>query len=163
MIDGVVRQAMPADRQAIRDVNTRAFGREDEARIIDRLEADGDAMWQAVAETEGRIVGHILFYPVGVRGKLGAVGLGPMCVDPDVQRAGIGGSLIDTSLKHLQAAGAPIVFVLGHPAYYPRFGFSVETTEPFQTSLKGPAFMAMRLRGGPPLSGELVFPRAFGI
>ena len=90
----VVRVALQTDKPAIQELNTRAFGQEDEARIIRQLEADGDVILQLVAEMEGRIVGHMLFYALGVRGKLGAAGLGPMSVDPWVQKRG-----------HRQAAG----------------------------------------------------------
>ena len=57
----------------------------------------------------------------------------------------------------------PVVFVIGHDTYYPKFGFTVAETEKFQTPLKGPHFFAVRLRFGPPMSGELMFPRAFGV
>lgn len=158
-----LRTATEADRPAIADLNTRAFGQPDEARIIAELEKSGDVLLQIVAEQDGRIVGHILFYLLGVRGKLSAAGLGPMSVDPALQRSGVGSQLARAGLNMLQQSGVPIVFVLGHETYYPRFGFSVEATEDFETPLKGPHFMAIRLRHGPPMSGELIFPPAFGI
>lgn len=158
----VVRQARPEDRSAILDLNTRAFGQPEEAAIIQRLEKDGDILLELVAEQEGQIVGHILFYPVGVFGKLGAVGLGPMSVDPWIQRAGIGSTLVTRGLEIVRDSGAPLVFVLGHEHYYPRFGFSVEATSEFETPYKGPHFFAIRFRHGPPMSGRLIFPDAFG-
>jgi len=82
----LIRVAWQDDKPAIADLNTRAFEQEDEARIITQLEKDGDVVLQLVAELDGRLVGHILFFAIGVRGKLGAVGLGPMSVDPWVQR-----------------------------------------------------------------------------
>lgn len=163
-MDGVTyRIAVQADKPAIADLNTRAFGQPDEARIVTQLEEAGDVLIQFVAEMEGRIVGHILFYPLGVRGKLSAVGLGPMSVDPSMQRSGIGSQLVRIGLKTVQDSGAPIVFVLGHANFYPRFGFSVAATSEFETPLKGPHFMAVRMRYGPPMSGELIFPAAFGV
>jgi putative acetyltransferase len=111
---------------------------------------------------DGQIVGHILFYSLGVRGRLGCAGLGPMSVDPWVQKEGIGRQLVTQGLTMLREAGCSIVFVLGHDGYYPKFGFTVEATEPFQSRYKGPHFFAVRLRGGPPMSGELLFPDAFG-
>lgn len=158
----IVRIALQSDKPAIQELNTRAFGREDEARIVRQLEQDGDVHVQLVAEMEGRIVGHVLFYAIGVRGKLGAVGLGPMSVEPWVQREGIGTMLVNGGLVMMRDAGAPIIFVLGHEAYYPRFGFSVEATAEFQSVYKGPHFFGLRFRAGPPMSGELIFPRAFG-
>lgn len=158
----VIRVALQSDKPAIAELNTRAFGQEDEARIIRQLEADGDVIIQLVAEMEGRIVGHILFYSLGVRGRLGCAGLGPMSVDPWVQKEGVGRQLVTQGLAMLHEAGCAIVFVLGHDWFYPKFGFTVEATEPFQSRYKGPHLFAVRLRGGPPMSGELIFPAAFG-
>ncbi|OYX48165.1 MAG: hypothetical protein B7Y90_10945 [Alphaproteobacteria bacterium 32-64-14] len=163
-MDGVkYRIAVQTDKPAIADLNTRAFGQPDEARIVTQLEEAGDVLIQFVAEMEDRIVGHILFYPLGVRGKLSAVGLGPMSVDPSTQRSGVGSQLVRIGLKTLQDSGAPIVFVLGHENFYPRFGFSVAAASEFETPVKGPHFMAVRMRHGPPMSGELIFPAAFGV
>ena len=163
MTNSTVRIMVQADKPAVADLNTRAFGRTDEADIVTRLEKAGDVLLQLVAEMDGRIVGHILFYPMGVFGKLGAAGLGPMRVDPWVQKEGIGSQLVRTGLGMMNQSGVPIVFVLGHDTYYPRFGFSVEAAADFETPLKGPHFMAVRLRFGPPMSGRLIFPDAFGV
>lgn len=156
-----VRVAQQTDLPAIRDLNTRAFGRPAEAQIIDRMAADGDMLLQAVAESDGAVIGHIAFYAIGVFGRLGAVGLGPMCVDPWVQREGVGKALVHFGLQTLRDNGVSLVFVLGHPEYYPKFGFNSEATEPFEAPWKGPHFMALRLRYGPPMSGRLIFPPAF--
>lgn len=162
-MDGIkLRLATEADRPAIAELNTRAFGQPDEARIVADLEKAGDVLLQVIAEKDGRIVGHILFYLLAVRGKLSAAGLGPMSVDPSVQRSGIGSQLINTGLGIMKESGVPIVFVLGHDTYYPKFGFSVKAAEEFECKYKGPHFMALRMRFGPPMSGELIFPAAFG-
>jgi putative acetyltransferase len=158
-----IREARPADREAILDLNRRAFGQPDEADIVARLAKDGDILLELVTEHEGQIIGHILFYPLGVFGKLGAAGLGPMSVDPWMQKDGVGSGLVRAGLQAMKDAGVPLVFVLGHEKYYPRFGFSVEATKDFETTLKGPHFFAIRFRFGPPMSGKLVFPDAFGI
>jgi putative acetyltransferase len=163
-MDGLkLRLATEADRPAIAELNTRAFGRPDEARIVAELEKAGDVLLQVLAEKDGRVVGHILFYPMGVRGKLGGAGLGPMSVDPSVQRSGIGSQLINTGLGIMKESGVPIVFVLGHDTYYPKFGFSEKAAEEFECKFNGPNFMALRMRFGPPMSGELIFPAAFGV
>jgi putative acetyltransferase len=158
-----VRDATPADAADIQALNTRAFGREEEARLIGKLEKDRDVLMQIVATMDDQVVGHALFFPVGVYQKLGAAGIGPMCVDLWVQREGIGGGLINYGLSALKAAGVPLVFVLGHADYYPKFGFSVAATDAFETPIKGPNFMAVRFRHGPPMSGKLIYPPAFGI
>ncbi len=157
-----IRDATPADRTPILDLTARAFGQLDEVEIIEKLERDGDIMLEIVAERDGKIVGHIIFYPVGVFGKLSAVGLGPMCVDPWMKREKIGTALVTRGLDVVKAAGAPLVFVLGHDWFYPRFGFTVEATKEFETPYKGPHFFALRFRFGPPMSGRLIFPDAFG-
>lgn len=163
MSERTVRMMTEADKPAVLDLNTRAFGQDDEARIVEQLEKDGDVVLQLVAEMDGQIVGHILFYALGVFGKLGAAGLGPMSVDPWVQKEGIGKQLVTNGLQMMKDGGVPIVFVLGHDWFYPKFGFSVEQTAEFQTPLKGPHFMALRMRAGPPMSGRLIFPDAFGV
>lgn len=158
-----VRMAVAEDKQAIADLNTRAFGRPDEANIIAKLEEDGDVLLQIVAVMDDAIIGHILFYPIGVRGKLGAVGLGPMSVEPWMQREGIGKGLVNHGLVSLKQSGVALVFVLGHPEYYPKFGFSQQQAAEFKAPWNGPEFMAMRMRYGPPMSGTLLFPAAFGV
>ena len=159
-----LREATPDDRADIRDLITRAFGQEDEAQIVDKLEEEGASYLQVVAELDGRIVGHLTFYLVGVLGRLGAIGLGPMSVDPWVQREGIGLTMARYGLEVCKRANVPIVFVLGHPEYYPKLGFSAEAAEGFESPWSGqPAFMALRMRHGPPMSGKLVFPKAFGV
>lgn len=159
-----LREATADDRDEIRALIERAFGQTDEAVIVDKLEADGDSYLQVVAELDGKIVGHLTFYLLGVFGRLGALGLGPMCVDPWVQREGIGLTMAQYGLEVCKRANVPIVFVLGHPEYYPKLGFSTEAAEGFEGPWSGqPAFMALRMRYGPPMSGKLVFPKAFGV
>jgi putative acetyltransferase len=158
----IIRAATPDDRTAILDLTARAFGQLEEVEIIEKLERDGDIVLELVADFDNKIVGHIMFYPIGVYGKLGAVGLGPMCVDPWMKREKIGTMLVNRGLEIVQASGAPLVFVLGHDWFYPRFGFTVKATEEFETPYKGPHFFALRFRFGPPMSGRLIFPDAFG-
>jgi putative acetyltransferase len=79
-----------------------------------------------VAERAGRVVGHILFSPVRIEGEAGAwpaLGLGPLAVAPDAQRGGIGSVLVHAGLAICASRPERLVFVLGHPDYYPRFGF----------------------------------------
>lgn len=163
MSDRIIRMMTQADKPAVQELTARAFGQPDEAEIITKLEQDGAVLLQLVAVMDEQIVGHILFYPIGVFGKLGAVGLGPMSVDPWVQKEGIGKALVNEGLRMMKESGVPIVFVLGHDWFYPKFGFSVEQAADFATPLKGPHFFALRMRFGPPMSGRLVFPDAFGV
>jgi putative acetyltransferase len=159
-----VRDARTEDHAAIAELNTKAFGQPDEARIVERMRTDGDVMMELVAEIEGQIIGHVAFHQVRVFGKLAALGVGPMCVDPWIQREGIGKGMLSHGLGYLQEKGVSLVFVLGHPEYYAKFGFTAAATADFDGPFKGnPAFMAVRMRYGPPMSGRLIYPDAFGI
>jgi len=122
-----VRPESPGDLAAVREVNSRAFDGAVEADLVDALRAAGAAPVSLVAEVDGAVVGHILFSPMtfedapAFRGRV--VALGPMAVLPGHQRRGIGGALVEAGLAACTATGATAVFVLGHPEYYPRFGF----------------------------------------
>ncbi len=160
-----LRPATPADLSAICALNDLAFGGEDESRIVENLVAADECLLSLIAETEsGDLVGHIQFFPINVINAIEHArfaGLGPMSVHPDYQRLGIGGAMIRQGLSELKAMGLQRVFVLGHTDYYPKFGFSVETTAGFASAWGGPAFMAKVLNSGGPDFGELIYPEAF--
>jgi len=117
-----IREEQPDDIAAIREVNQRAFAQSQEANIVDALRANGAAMLSLVAIIDGHIAGHIMYSPIAVGGVIGAA-LGPMAVLPEHQRQGIGGRLVEAGTKRLSTTGVPVIVVLGHPAFYPRFGF----------------------------------------
>jgi putative acetyltransferase len=122
----VVREEAPADHAAVTDLHELAFAGPDEAALVAALRAlpEHRPEWSLVAVEGERVVGHILFSRVGLRGcDRGALALAPMAVAPDRQRRGIGGELVREGLRRADAAGEPLVIVVGHPAYYPRFGF----------------------------------------
>ncbi len=149
-----IREEAHGDAAAIRRVNEEAFGRPDEANLVDALRANGAATLSLVAESAGAIVGHILFSPVsidradGSRGE--ALGLAPMAVAPRQQRSGIGTRLVRSGLEQLRAAGHGAVIVLGHPDYYPRFGFVPASRFGLRWEIDCPeeAFLAIELRPG---------------
>ena len=120
-----IRPEKNADRGAVRAIHDAAFGQPLEGALVDALRAS-EGVVSLVAERDGGVVGHILFTPVllepRVRGKQG-LGLGPMAVLPDLQRQGIGSALVRQGLARVHRSGCPFVVVLGHPDYYPRFGF----------------------------------------
>jgi len=128
-----IREEERGDRAVIRRINEAAFGRRDEADIVDKLRQSCTSLLSLVAIVEDLPVGHILFSPVtienqapgfdGTGAPIQGMGLGPMAVLPEYQGAGIGSKLVREGLKRLRAASTPFVIVLGHPAYYPRFGF----------------------------------------
>ena len=117
-----VRDEQPGDIDAIREVNRQAFGQELEGRIVDGLRAAGAATLSLVAVADRAVVGHIMFSPATVGSLLGAA-LGPMAVAPAHQRHGIGSQLVRSGVDRLRASACPFIVVIGHPAFYPRFGF----------------------------------------
>ena len=116
------------DYESIFLINRLAFKSEGEARLVDALREQGafDPNLSLVAEKERRLVGHALFTPVEIVGKsetVKALGLGPIAVLPEYQRQGVGSALIEEGLAACRRYRHRIVFVVGHPRYYPRFGF----------------------------------------
>lgn len=155
--------------QAIRAVNVAAFGEIGEADLVDKLRADGHVLISLVAELESTIVGHVLFSRIWIHtasgGSIGAVALAPCAVLPDHQRKRIGHVLIANGLDRLRVRGERIVIVVGHPDYYPRFGFSTEKAALLETPFPRNAFMAMELVNGAlrGVQGRVTYPPAFGI
>ena len=117
-----LRLEQPGDEAAIRAVNRRAFGTEQECGIVDALRSNGVALLSLVATLEGRVVGHIMYSPASI-GEMTGAALGPMSVVPEHQRQGIGTRLVEAGIERLRSAGCPFIVVLGHAHYYPRFGF----------------------------------------
>jgi putative acetyltransferase len=121
-----VRSEQPRDRTQVFEVNRAAFGRPDEALLVDRLRETAGVLISLVAVEADQVVGHILFTPVQVASEtpFDAMALGPMAVLPGYQRRGIGSRLVRSGLDACREAGHSVVFVLGHPRFYPRFGFT---------------------------------------
>lgn len=144
-----IRGERKEDFEGVRRVNEAAFGQPAEADLVDALRSGGAVTVSLVAEVKGQIVGHILFSPVTVQGAddLKAVGLGPMAVLPEHQRRGIGSLLIRKGLEYCRKAGIQAVVVLGHPDYYPRFGFRRASSWGLRCEFDAPdeAFMALEL------------------
>ena len=161
-----IRAEVPADLPAIREVHTQAFGQADEAQLVDRLREDGDFVASLVAERDGGIVGHVLFGQLRIVApdrEVAAAALAPVAVRPPLQRQGLGSTLIRAGLVRCRELGIEAVVVLGHPAYYPRFGFSAALAERLTAPYSGPAFMALELAPNCLASGGAVhYPPAFG-
>jgi putative acetyltransferase len=122
----VIRDEAAGDAPAVHAVHQEAFGSPVEAGIVDALRTACDDRVSLVAEADGEIVGHILFTPAEIDGaneSIRGYGLAPVAVRPAWQRRGVGSALIAEGIRRLREAGAPFVIVLGHPEYYPRFGF----------------------------------------
>jgi putative acetyltransferase len=164
-----VRGEAPADRDAVRDVLMRAFPSPAEATLVAILRGATDPQVALVAErgTEG-VVGHILFTPVAIESPgnaRNAMGLAPMAVAPEAQRQGIGAALVEAGLAACRDAGANAVVVLGHPDYYPRFGFEPAWRAGLYYGEPGPnpAFMVRWLtpRASEAASGAVRYHSAF--
>ena len=148
-----VRYERAADRSAVFNINARAFGSPNEARLVDALRESARPQISLVAQSEGRVTGHIFFSPVTVGSGARtweAIGLAPMAVEPEWQKQGIGSALVRAGLAACRGIHRPVVFVLGHPEYYPRFGF--RPAPPLGLRFRGPefdpAFMVAELEPG---------------
>jgi predicted N-acetyltransferase YhbS len=126
-----IRRATESDRTAIENIHLSAFGQEEGEQIAGLVTAlmgdvTGDPRLSLVAEQDGKLVGHILFTNVTLDPEqpgIAARSLAPLAVRSDDQGQGIGSALIREGLKQLTASNVDLVFVLGDPGYYTRYGF----------------------------------------
>ena len=143
----------PGDAHAIRLVLEEAFGQSIEADLVDALRRRGALTLSMVALREDEVVGHILFSPVTIESagsRFSAIALGPMAVLPPYQGKGIGSQLVRIGLEQCREAGHEIVFVLGYPDFYGRFGFVSTKHRGLHCEFDVPddVFMVMELRQG---------------
>lgn len=147
-----IRPETEADYAAIRELNKAAFEGEAEAKLVDGLRQNAAPIISLVAEDAGSIVGHILFSPAthSEDAELKLMGLAPMAVAPAVQRSGIGSKLVIAGLEQCRELGVAGVVVLGHPNYYPRFGFESSTSFGIVSEYDVPegVFMVLELQEG---------------
>ena len=156
----MIRNERPEDLPHVATVVERAFGQDDEARLVERLRADGDAVISLVAETEEGLVGQILLSRLDAPFR--ALALAPVSVMPEQQGGGIGSSLIEEGLRRAREQGWAAVFVLGAPEYYRRFGFRADLAQGFSCIYAGPYFMVLPLAAElPASSGRIGYPAAF--
>ena len=121
-----IRKEQPADYEQVYELNAAAFGQPLEAEIVVKLRESCTDLISLVADLDGAVVGHILFSPAVIDSgehQLSGMGLAPMAVSPQHQGVGIGSKLVGAGLKELEELGYPYCIVLGHPGYYPKFGF----------------------------------------
>ena len=124
----VLRRESTADRDTIRSLTARAFeglsfSDRSEPLIIDALREAGALALSLVAVSRRQVVGHVAFSPVGPLSQSGWFALGPVSVDPSLQRRGVGSRLIETGLRSLRDQGAKGCVLVGDGRYYHRFGF----------------------------------------
>jgi putative acetyltransferase len=146
-----VRAEQPGDAAAIRRVHERAFGRANEAVLVDALRDAGAHVVSLVAEDDdGAVVGHIVFSRVAVGDGGGGLGLGPVAVVPERQGLGLGSLLVRRGLAECRRYGHGVVVVLGHPGFYSRFGFVPASTRGLRSEYNAPddAFLVVELVPG---------------
>jgi len=136
-------------------------------RLVDALRDGGFVRASLVAEVEGQVVGHILFSDLPIMaaaGAISALALAPMAVVPRFQRQGIGTALVERGLEVCRQEGHPIVVVLGHPHFYPHFGFSAMLAQRLASPYSGESFMALELEPGAldGVAGTVIYPPPFG-
>jgi putative acetyltransferase len=164
-----VRPETAADHPAIAAMLSAAFGRPEEARLVDLIRASPEFVegLSLVAEREGQVVGHVLFSHVELRDgqtSTPVLQLAPVAVAPEHQGTGIGGRLIEDGLTRADVLGEPLVLVVGHAGYYPRFGFRPASTLGIGLPFPVPddVFLARPLAAyRPELRGQVRFPPAF--
>jgi putative acetyltransferase len=163
-----VRNRRAEDDDAIRALNDAAFGGTYESTLIDGLRSAKLDAIELVATDDREIVGHILFSTLQVElteRSVRALALAPMAVHPARQRSGIGSVLVRAGLDRARDTGWQAVIVLGHKAYYPRFGFSAARAHHLAAPFHGDSFMALDLSPGAldGSGGRVVYPAPFGI
>ncbi|WP_457653985.1 GNAT family N-acetyltransferase [Rhodocaloribacter sp.] len=162
-----IREEEERDHAAVYALNAAAFETPAEARLVEALRARAHPVLSLVAEAEGAVVGRILFTPVTLPEHPGGriVGLAPMAVAPGHQRQGMGSALVRAGLDRCRELGFGAVVVLGHPAYYPRFGFKPASRFGLGCPYDVPddVFMALELRTGylHGASGTIAYHAAF--
>jgi putative acetyltransferase len=146
----LVRAEKECDREPVRTVNLSAFDTPSEADLVDALRQQVQTIVSLVAEEDGEVLGHIMFSPISLSGhpNLKVMGLAPMAVAPTHQNTGIGSALVQAGLDQCRQLDFVAVVVLGHPEYYPRFGFSPASLFGIDSEYDVPdeVFMAMELQ-----------------
>ncbi len=150
-----IREEIEQDIPLIFEINDAAFGRSDEALLVDRLRAVKAIICSLIAIRDGQPLGHALFTPLLLHNESGVVAvlaaLGPVAVLPAYQRQGIGQALIDQGIRMCRDSRYRAMLVLGHPSYYPRFGFRPASRFNIFSAYEDvpdDAFMALELEEG---------------
>lgn len=166
-----IRPEREEDIKEIKKINDDAFGQENEAKLIAEIRSsDGfvpELSLVALGDT-GQIIGHILFSVIHIQTqheKIATLALAPMAVSPDMQNQGIGSALVRDGLIRSKMLGYESVIVLGHPQFYPKFGFKPAIEKGVKPPFEVPdeVFMALELERDSlgQAAGTVVYPPAF--
>ncbi|MBN4005189.1 N-acetyltransferase [Nostoc sp. LPT] len=157
-----------SDYTAIAEVNTLAFGQENEAQLVEKIRYSDRYISELslIAEVENVVVGHILFSYIDLVGEetLQVLGLAPLAVHPQFQRQGIGSALIKAGLEIAEVKKEAIVIVLGHPQFYTRFGFKTAVVYEIESPFPVPEefFIVKALQSyQKQYKGKVVYPDTF--
>ena len=148
-----IRPERPEDSAAVVSINDRAFAGTAESRLVEAIKQSGRPVISLIACSGDTLVGHIFFSPVQTHSEgptIATLALAPMAVCPAFQRRGIGTLLVEAGLTEAARQGCQVVVVVGHPAFYPRFGFAPANGMGLRSvySSVGDAFMALELSKG---------------
>jgi putative acetyltransferase len=165
-----IRAERNEDLKAIRQINDAAFKGVNESRLVEAIRNSEQFVPELslVAEAEGELIGHILFSIVSIQSHDTAfptLALAPMAVAPEYQNQGVGSLLVKEGIKRAEELGFEHIVVLGHPAYYPRFGFLPAVTKGIESPFPVPdeVFMALEIKEGSlsKMNGKVIYPPAF--
>jgi len=166
----LIRPENPDDYDVVYNTNKRAFKQDDEARLVEKIRKSSSYIpkLSLVAEKKGEIIGHILFSVIKIKAGGDAVpilSLAPMAVLPEYQRQGVGSLLVRKGLEEAKRFGYKIVVVVGHPDYYPRFGFAPAKGKGIKLPFNAPdeAFLGYELipKALEEVTGVLEYPAEF--
>ncbi len=148
-----IRPERNADYVRVDAIQRAAFGQDGEARLVEALRKRASPCLSLVAESRGELVGHAIFSPVSIEGSghpPPLAGLAPLAVAPEQQGRGAGSALVRAGLRACEKSGWQAVFLLGDPAYYSRFGFSLSAPHGlrYESETFDPAFQFVELVPG---------------
>lgn len=151
MMQIAVRERTPSDDQQIGTTITQAFRGPNEEILVRALRDQGDIVAEYIALSKDLVIGHVAYSKLSAQSdtrNISAVALAPLAVSPEYQSQGVGSQLVEHSLQELKTIGVDLAIVLGHPKYYPRFGFSALQAKQISAPYKGASFMALTLTPG---------------
>ncbi len=157
----LIREETEEDIPTIRQVVRAAFSSDVEPDLADRLRADGDMVYSIVAEDAGEIIGHVMMSRV--LAPDGCLCVSPVSVTPARQGQEVGSRLMRECIEIARRGGFKALFLLGNPAYYGRFGFSVALADKFDTNYPKQFFQVLELVPDAleARSGPYIEPQAF--